>query len=87
MLNFGETDFSPLPNYALELPENLKEMIKIAEQLSKGEPFLRVDLYNVREKIYFGELTLYPASGFGKWTTDEVDFKIGEMLVLPCENQ
>lgn len=83
MLNFGEADFSPLPNYALELPENLKEMIKLAEQLSKGEPFLRVDLYNVRGKIYFGELTLYPASGFGKWTPDETDFKIGDMLVLP----
>lgn len=38
-------------------------MVKLAEQLSQDELFLRVDLYNVKGKIYFGELTLYPGSG------------------------
>ena len=40
-------------------PENLDEMIAVAEQLSQGFPELRVDLYNVKGRIYFGELTFY----------------------------
>lgn len=47
----------------LKRPENLDEMIKVAERLSSGFPFVRVDLYNVDGKIYFGELTFSP-SGF-----------------------
>ena len=41
-------------------------MIVIAEKLSDGFKFLRVDLYNVKGKIYFGELTFYPAAGMGR---------------------
>lgn len=78
LLPFGEKSFEPDPSYNIELPNNLKEMIKLAESLSKNEPFLRVDFYNVNGKIFFGELTFYPASGLGKWTTEEADMKIGE---------
>lgn len=55
-------------------------MIPLAERLSNNEPFLRVDSYNVNGKFYFSELTFYPASGLGKWTTEEADIKIGEYL-------
>ena len=78
LLEFGEQGFKPDPNYPIELPDNLKEMISLAERLSKNKPFLRVDFYNVNGKIFFGELTFYPASGLGKWTTEEADIKIGE---------
>lgn len=44
-------------------PRKLKEMIAIAEKLSKSIPFVRVDLYEVDGKIYFGELTFTPATG------------------------
>ena len=57
-------------------------MISLAERLSKNEPFLRVDFYNVEGKIYFGELTFYPASGMIPWTTEEADNKIGKYLKL-----
>lgn len=43
-------------------PDHLKEMILIAEKLSEDFPFVRVDLYHSRGKIYFGELTFTPAS-------------------------
>ncbi len=46
-----------------EKPKNLKEMIKIAEDLSKDFPYVRVDLYNAKGKIYFGELTFTPSAG------------------------
>ena len=82
LLPFGEKSFEPDPNYPIELPNNLREMISLAERLSKNEPFLRVDFYNVNSKIFFGELTFYPASGMGRWTSDEVDISIGNNLKL-----
>lgn len=54
--------------------------MSLAERLSKNEPFLRVDFYNVNGKIFFGELTFYPASGLGKWTSDEADKEIGNYI-------
>ena len=78
LLEFGEQGLEPDPNYPIELPNNLKEMISLAEKLSANEPFLRVDFYNVNGKIFFGELTFYPASGLGKWTTEEADVMIGK---------
>ena len=82
LLPFGEINFEPDPAHIIELPNNLREMILLAERLSKNEPFLRVDFYNVNGKIFFGELTFYPASGMGKWTTEEADIKIGMYLDL-----
>ena len=55
-------------------------MISLAERLSVGFPFLRVDLYSINNKIYFGELTFYPASGFGNFKPESADFKIGRFL-------
>lgn len=80
LLDFGEQAFFPDLSFKIELPENINEMILLAERLSTGIPFLRVDFYNVNGKIYFGELTFYPASGLGKWTTDEADKEIGDYL-------
>ena len=81
LLEFGEQGLEPDPNYHIELPNNLKEMIALAEKLSANEPFLRVDFYNVNGKIYFGELTFYPASGMGKWTTDDADMTVGKLFI------
>ena len=78
--NFGGQGLEPDSNYPIELPNNLKEMISLAEKLSVKEPFLRVDLFNVNGKIFFGELTFYPASGMLPWTTEEAEIKIGESL-------
>ncbi len=59
-------------------PKNLEKMFEIAEKLAEGFPFVRVDLYNVEGKIYFGELTFYPGSGYVIYTPDEWDYKFGE---------
>lgn len=80
LLPFGEKAFEPDPNYLIKLPDNLNKMISLAEKLSNNEPFLRVDFYNVNGKIYFGELTFYPASGMGRWTASEADLKVGMYL-------
>lgn len=64
------------------MPATLPQMIKIARALSQGQPFLRVDLYQINEHVYFGELTFYPASGFGFFNPDEWDYKLGDLLKL-----
>ncbi len=59
------------------LPENMKEMVSIAEKLSEDFPYARVDLYNIKGRIYFGEITFYPWSGYVKFTPDEFDYTLG----------
>ena len=51
-------------NFSLPKPLNLDEMFLVAQKISSGIPYARVDLYNINGKIYFGEITFYPASGF-----------------------
>lgn len=71
------------PECVFEKPKCLNEMIEIAKKLSKGYPFVRIDLYNINGHIYFGEITFFPASGLGKFQPIEWDYKIGEWLKLP----
>lgn len=68
-LNFFDTDWNELDyikdyergNKKIKKPENLKEMIRYAEKISKEFQFVRVDLYSNDKKIIFGELTFTPA--------------------------
>lgn len=66
----------------IKRPENYDEMIKVAEKLSAGFDFIRVDLYNVDGKIYFGELTCYPAGGLAAFVPRKWDFIFGEKWIL-----
>ena len=65
-----------------ELPDNINEMIKVAEVLSGDFPYSRVDLYNCQGKIFFGEITFYPWSGYVKFTPDSFDIKLGDYFTL-----
>lgn len=58
-------------------PKNFEEMIRVAEKLSQGFPELRVDLYNVQGKIYFGELTFTSQGGFMDFYTPEFNLELG----------
>ena len=68
----------PAADREIKRPENYEKMLEIAETLSKDFPFVRVDLYNIEGKIYFGELTFYPWSGYVQFIPDEADFLFGE---------
>ena len=63
-------------------PENFKEMIEIAEKLSKNIPHVRIDLYNVNGQIYFGEYTFYHWSGMMPFEPEEWDYKFGKWIDL-----
>jgi len=52
--------------FKIEKPKSLDKMFDYASKLSKGFPFVRVDLYNINGKIYFGELTFTPYAGLDK---------------------
>ena len=58
-LTFGKKRYRN--NIIPSKPRLLNEMIKIAEDLSKGFPFVRVDLYEIKDKVIFGELTFTPS--------------------------
>ena len=81
-------DFSVFTNHYLEgkerlkKPHNLEKMYEIASHLSAGFPILRVDLYEVNNKIYFGELTFTPLGGYVDYLKPEVLLKMGEMVEL-----
>lgn len=61
-------------------PVCLELMKDICRMLSAGIPFLRVDLYVIDGKVYFGELTFYPASGMGMFKPNDWDVKLGNLI-------
>ncbi|EOU2054538.1 ATP-grasp fold amidoligase family protein [Clostridium perfringens] len=66
----------------MEKPKNLNKMINIAENLSKDFTYVRVDLYSVKGKIYFGELTFTPANGTDPFLPMEKDLYLGTLINL-----
>lgn len=65
------------------LPPNFDEMKQVARKLSQGIPHVRVDLYSVDGKVYFGEYTFFDSSGLEKFTPEIWDEIFGKWLVLP----
>ncbi len=61
-------------------PELLNEMINIAEKLAKPFYYVRVDLYLVNNRIYFGELTFTPGAGYEKFIPDKYDRIFGQKV-------
>lgn len=59
---FKKTPAIPLDS--IKLPSNIQDMISIVEKLCVGEQHIRIDLYNVDGKIYFGEITFFSGAGF-----------------------
>ena len=66
----------------MRMPQNYGKMIELAEKLSIGVPFIRVDFYEINGKVYFGELTFYPGSGFGEFRPNEWDERFGKWVEL-----
>lgn len=66
----------------VEKPANLGVMKDICCRLSKDLKFSRIDLYLIDEKVYFGEITFYPAAGLGKFTPTEWNEHMGRLIKL-----
>ncbi len=58
-------------------PPNLHRMIEAAEELGRSFDFVRVDLYDVDDRPWFGEMTFYPGSGLDRFDPVSLDITIG----------
>ncbi|WP_376696613.1 ATP-grasp fold amidoligase family protein [Wenzhouxiangella sp. EGI_FJ10305] len=59
-------------------PTQFDQMVNIASKLSSGFSFVRVDLYAVDDRIYFGELTFHPESGTAPFSDFQADLELGK---------
>ena len=80
LLDIVESNHRVNPN--IQKPINFEKMKGYCKKLSKGIPFLRVDFYEVNGKVYFGELTFFPASGFERFSPESWNLKLGQMIDL-----
>ena len=94
-VDFYDLNWTPMPFYRTDYdrlgmiprPKHLDEMIEIARILSKDVPFVRVDLFEVDDQVYFSEFTLCPASGYMPFVPNEYDRIVGKKLVLPKHSE
>ena len=93
--NFFDDNFNPLDieqahprsDKPIVKPKAFEQMKEIAAKLSNGLPEVRVDLYEVSGKIYFGEFTFFSLCGTATFHPDEWDFVWGEQIQLPHANR
>ncbi len=64
----------------IKKPKMLSEMIEVAEKLAQEFYYIRVDLYQTNDRIYFGELTFSHMSGFAKFFPAEWDLFYGQKI-------
>ncbi len=67
---------------AVAKPPQFAEMRDVAQTLSKEFDYVRVDLYNCRDKVYFGELTLHHGGGWERFDPASWDLYFGNKLDL-----
>lgn len=73
LLRLNKRGLAAPSDFSIEKPKSVEEMFDIAGRLSEKLPYARVDLYNVNGKIYFGEITFYPQSGYDSNLLEETD--------------
>lgn len=92
--NFYDMEFNPVdinhnfprtqPEYTK--PEGFEKMRELAQRLSQGIPFVRVDFFDVAGKIYFGEFTFYDWAGLRPFADEKWDRELGRLIKLPTAN-
>ena len=87
--DFSPAEFSmkgPLKDYGsydIQKPKPYELMLDLVRKLSHPFRYIRVDLYCVKDKVYFGELTLFSGSGFDQIDPPQYDKILGDMMTLP----
>lgn len=73
----------PMYEGTIDKPTCLSEMLNVAKKLSVGMPHVRVDLYCVKDHVYFGEMTFFHGSGMERFRPRIWDYKFGDLIHLP----
>lgn len=84
-VSWNKTEISshfPTSDIIIPKPHNLDKMLEISRKLSKPFPLLRVDLYEVDQKIIFGEMTFSPGNGMERFSPLGTDEMLGDLLDL-----
>jgi hypothetical protein len=89
--DFYDMEFNHLPfmqhyqnsDHLITKPSKFNEMMHVSSLLSKDIPHVRIDLYEVFGRIYFGEFTFYHFSGYEIFEPSEYDEMFGSWLTLP----
>lgn len=89
-IDFFDMDFRHLeimqshPNAekVIKKPEMFEEMIDIAARLSRGIRQVRIDLYELNGKLYFGEYTFFDGGGFQLFHPEEWEQRLGDWIDL-----
>ena len=61
-------------------PQSFEKMKTISQKLAKDMPFVRIDFYEIEGKLYFGEITFFPASGLEKFKPEKWNNIFGDMI-------
>ena len=79
-LEFGTNEFKRDPNIIIEKPKNLDLMIAYSKKLSNEFAFVRVDLYDINNTIYLGELTFTPTNSFCFFKNEAQRIYLGSLI-------
>ena len=82
LLRINKAGLEAEENFSIPKPELIDEMYNYAEILAKPFKFVRVDFYNCKGKIIFGELTFTPCACMDNNYTKEAQQMLGNMLTL-----
>jgi len=85
-LNFNRLDIKQAyanSDKVLEKPKSFDKMLEFSKMLSRNLPHVRVDFYEINERLFFGELTFFHHSGFVPFYPAEWDYKLGDYIKLP----
>lgn len=77
----------PMFDKEIKKPSKFEEMLELSKQLSKDFLYVRVDFYQIKDEIKFGEMTFTPYAGIYKWNPPETNVLFGELLQLPFEGK
>lgn len=89
---FFDLDLNPMPFtesslenvlHKIKPPNNFNEMIDVAKILSKNITHVRIDLYNISGKVFFGEYTFHNAGGLVHFKPQKANYEIGQLIELP----
>ena len=67
-------------DFSLPKPQRVEEAFEIADRLSWGFPFVRVDLYLTERGVRFGEMTFTPSAALDNKRLPETDLLFGSMV-------
>ncbi len=82
-MDFNHLDLTRIYGYSdkvIEKPQTFEQMKEFAANLSKDMKFVRIDLYEIGGKIYFGEFTFFPGGGFWPLKPEKWEYELGKLI-------